>query len=307
MYRKQVKKSREFNGHRILIIDDEKNIVQTLIDRFEMEGFHAQGVFDNDAALNLIRKQKYDLIMQNMNRPLGKCLEDVEGEFSGVLFYQQYISQLCPNVPAIFYSAWADRAPKEIQTSDSCTIISLSSFDLSELLVSIKSILARSKENLYLHDEELSKETSSIVLVDVKTVTQELMKYLAKHPDEVYKLAPRKYEELVAQIFKDLNYNVTLTQRTRDGGKDIYARKDDGIGNNLYIIECKKYAKNHKVGVNAVRSLYGVKNAERATAGILATTSYFTEDAKKFQSGIRHELNLRDYDSFKEWLRAYND
>jgi restriction system protein len=49
------------------------------------------------------------------------------------------------------------------------------------------------------------------------------------------------------------------------------------------------------VGVGIVRGLYGVIEANRATAGIVATTSYFAADARSFQEQIGLRLGLQDY------------
>lgn len=127
-----VKKIDDESQIKILIIDDESNIRQTVLDRFEIVGYDSCAVTDNDSALELIQKNRYDLIIQNMNRPLGKCLENDEGEFSGVLFYKKYIVPLHPKIPVIFYSAHANRIPNEI-LSDFCIAVN-QPFDLSELV-----------------------------------------------------------------------------------------------------------------------------------------------------------------------------
>ena len=46
-----------------------------------------------------------------------------------------------------------------------------------------------------------------------------------------------------------------------------------------------------------MRTLYGVAESERVTAGILATTSYFTSPATEFQKLIPYRLSLHDFDS----------
>jgi len=45
-----------------------------------------------------------------------------------------------------------------------------------------------------------------------------------------------------------------------------------------------------------VRALYGVKTDEKATKGILATTSRFTRGAKAFFDNHVWELEARDFD-----------
>jgi hypothetical protein len=153
-------------------------------------------------------------------------------------------------------------------------------------------------------------EVDSTVLIpetrlEILSVNEELIKYLAKRPEMLYELDPRKFEELVAHIFQNQGFDVTLTPKTRDGGRDIQAVSKNSLGNMLYLIECKRYKSSNKVGVEFVRSLYGVKQSERATKGILVTTSSFTKDALNFASPLQYELSLRDYEGLKEWLNDY--
>lgn len=146
---------------------------------------------------------------------------------------------------------------------------------------------------------------NSILRVDFGDINMKLIKLLAQHPELMYQLESRKFEELVAELFANKGYHVELTPRTRDGGKDIYAIKKDSIAPSLYVVEAKRYSKTNKVGVEIVRGLYGVKNAERATAGIIVTTSSFTKDALDFASPLKYELSLKDFDYLKKWLENY--
>jgi hypothetical protein len=68
-----------------------------------------------------------------------------------------------------------------------------------------------------------------------------------------------------------------------------------------FLIECKRYAPSHKVGVELVRALYGVRMHEKATKGILATTSTFTHGAKAFFNDHLWELEPRDFDGVVDW------
>jgi restriction endonuclease Mrr len=143
------------------------------------------------------------------------------------------------------------------------------------------------------------------VRIEVAEVNEELIRYLAKHPQLLRDLDPRKFEELVAEIFRAKGFTVELTPATRDGGRDIQAVQKNSIGTFLYFVECKRYSSSRKVGVDVVRSLYGVKQQQRATMGILVTTSSFTKDAIDFASPLEYELSLRDFEALKSWLSQY--
>lgn len=116
-------------------------------------------------------------------------------------------------------------------------------------------------------------------------------------------ISPRRFEEAAAKLFGQLGYKVELTPASKDGGKDLYIAKKDDLGSFLYYVECKRYAPDRSVGVGLVRSLYGVVEEGRATAGLLLTTSQFTANARSFQNKLEHRLTLSDYTDFKAWLR----
>jgi restriction system protein len=142
------------------------------------------------------------------------------------------------------------------------------------------------------------------MITDIVSVSDEFLQKLHDNPKLIYELSPRGFEELVAELLGRLEYEVTLTPASKDGGKDIYAAKKDHLGTFLYIVECKKYAPDRPIGVALVRQLNGVVQAEQATAGILATTSSFTRGAKEFQKTIAFQISLKDYFGIQEWLNA---
>jgi len=100
-----------------------------------------------------------------------------------------------------------------------------------------------------------------------------------------------------------MGYEVTLTQSTRDGGKDIYALMREDIGNILTIIECKKYNQNRPVGVDIVRGIYGVLNIEKASHAMIATTSYFTSGAFDLQRELQYQISLKDHVDITNWMQ----
>ena len=83
---------------------------------------------------------------------------------------------------------------------------------------------------------------------------------------------------------------------------DLYAAKSNELGDFLFLVECKKYARTNPVQVDVVRALYGNVQAKRATAGVVVTTSTFTRGAKVFRNELRHQLDLRDYLSLRDWI-----
>lgn len=149
--------------------------------------------------------------------------------------------------------------------------------------------------------DQASRDSTQII-VDVSAANEELLRMLGKDPQLVWTLPPRRFEEIVAELLSRQGYEVSLTPASGDGGFDMYAAKKDGLGKFLYLVECKRYVPPHKVGVEIVRALYGVVQAQRATAGAVVTSSYFTAGAEKYRRSLNHQLQLHDYIALQRWL-----
>lgn len=158
-----------------------------------------------------------------------------------------------------------------------------------------------------LDGQPLSKESDQYkrIIIDVSSANEEILQVLKKHPEAVWKLPPRKFEEVVAEILDRQGYEVSLTPASGDGGVDIYAARKEGLGQFLFLVECKRYVPPNKVGVEIIRSLYGVLQAKRATAGAIVTTSFFTAGAEAFQREIQHQLHLHDYIALQKWMTDF--
>lgn len=149
-----------------------------------------------------------------------------------------------------------------------------------------------------------NSESYHTIITNVATVSDEFLKKLSDNPSLLYEMSSRGFEELVAELLSRQGYNVKLTPATRDGGKDIYIATKDSLGSFLYLVECKRFAPDRPVGVGLIRQLYGTVQAERATAGILATTSFFTKDARDFQRKIEFQISLQDYLGIQKWIHT---
>ena len=145
-------------------------------------------------------------------------------------------------------------------------------------------------------------ELPSSVVVAVCEVSTELIRLLRDNPAGMRGLSPRRFEYLVAALLERQGFEIEMTPETRDGGFDMYAAQKTGLGRFLCLVECKRYCPPHKVGVSVVRSLYGVVQAKRASAGVIASTSFFSADAIEARSAIEHQMNLRDFTDLQEWL-----
>ncbi len=162
-------------------------------------------------------------------------------------------------------------------------------------------------ESLELVYEQILKTSapniSPILVTASETRWGKIFKYLSKNPQHLFSLDPLRFEELVAELLFRDGMEVELTERSGDGGRDILAWTTTDIGQQLYLVECKRYNEENPVGVSIVRALYGVVEAEKATGGIIVTTSEFTKGATNFAKTLEHRLWLKDYYQLLEWIR----
>lgn len=139
--------------------------------------------------------------------------------------------------------------------------------------------------------------------VRLAEISEELIERLGREPELVYKLPPRRFEELVAELYIRRGFDATLTPSTGDGGVDVFVVRNDELGSSLSVVQCKRYAPNHKVGVGMVRELQGTIVGTGASAGVLLTTSFFTGGAKALEQKFEYQLSLQDYYALQKLLR----
>lgn len=167
----------------------------------------------------------------------------------------------------------------------------------------ISKILSGETHSLDYKAPDVKKLESPIIQLDFSTISEELTAYLLNNPGALHNISPRKFEELVAYIMEKHGYEVTLTQQSRDGGIDIFALKNDGFGNILTIVDCKKYSATNPVGIAAVRGMYGTMQIKSASHGIIATTSRFTPDAYNLAQEYKYQLSLKDHADILKWIQ----
>jgi HJR/Mrr/RecB family endonuclease len=152
---------------------------------------------------------------------------------------------------------------------------------------------------------ELDEQEGSNSIIQIASlVDRALIERLQQFPDDLRVIDRRRFEQLIAELFSGFGYEVELTQRTRDGGKDIIAIKRSEI-DVRFLIECKRPDPGNPVSVSTVRELYGVKVDDGASKAILATTTYFSPDAKRFSEKHRWEQELKDFEAIKAWIAKY--
>ncbi len=172
------------------------------------------------------------------------------------------------------------------------------------LLESINEILVKGQkeEALFELGEEKNEESLGLIVADID---DEVKKYFNKYPEKLYDLNPRKFEELIASILRDLGFDVELTKATRDGGRDIIASIRTKVSTFLTYVECKRYSPKNKIDVGLIREVIGVHSIHKPAKSIIVTTGFFTKDAVKEAKIFENQLDLKDFNDIKTWLQDY--
>jgi len=150
----------------------------------------------------------------------------------------------------------------------------------------------------------MMRESTPTKISQVRAQVDQLVAVVRRDPTYLHRLGWREFEEFTARVLNDLGYETEVTQGSRDGGVDIYATKDDPLGERtLVLVQCKHYSLEKKVGVEEVAALAGVVRARDATGGAMVTSSLFTSGAIDLADSLSHNMTLRNYVSINEWIR----
>jgi HJR/Mrr/RecB family endonuclease len=147
-------------------------------------------------------------------------------------------------------------------------------------------------------------QKSSLVVPAFNLINSELIEYLANNPKALHSLHWRKFEELLAEIFKNQGFETELGPGQADGGVDLRLIQRSDIGDMLILVQAKKYAEHRKIQLDPVKALWASVEDEQANKGILVSTSEFIPAAKNFAKRHPYRLELAGPERLLLWLRS---
>jgi HJR/Mrr/RecB family endonuclease len=152
---------------------------------------------------------------------------------------------------------------------------------------------------------EVAAGLSAHYLVSMGRVGDDVVRHLAEHSDELYRVPPRFFEELIAELLHATGWKVELSPIGADGGIDIVALRQDAVVPHKMLVQAKRYGEHRKVDVRLVREFLHVVDDTRATSGMIVTTSGFTAPAWEHQRRYEWRLSLKDHAAILAWMRDY--
>jgi DNA-binding response OmpR family regulator len=291
---------------KVLWLDDQPETVRGTEAALRFDGHEVTVVADAATALSLLGETSVDLLI------VDEWLDSVgTPEYSG----SELIADLragvagstnagTPFVVATADHNWIDVLGLEGRTGylgkvDKSAALTPTIRALTDRLISVPGLIGPDGRAL-----DAQSESRRDLTVAFKRVSAAALAELARRPQLTQQMHWRDFEVLLAQLFEDDGFEVSLTGPSGDRGVDFYAARRAGLGTLLYVVECKRFRADRPVKPGLVRELRGVVDREQANCGVLVTSSYFDKGAYEEQRTTPHRIALRDLRDIAGWLRG---
>lgn len=139
-------------------------------------------------------------------------------------------------------------------------------------------------------------------LADAEAIIRQKYFHQTNSRDVLLTLRPADFEFLIASLYKEIGYRVSVSKVGADGGVDVIATKTESGEAEEVLIQCKRYAEN--VGVKTIRELMGVVSARHANKGVIVSASNFTKQAK-IEAKATRRIELIGFNELNVLLNKY--
>jgi DNA-binding response OmpR family regulator len=172
---------------KILIVDDEKNMVTGLKDNLEFEGYQTDVAYDGPSGLEKITANPYDLILLDVMLP-GMSGFDIckTARKQGI------------ETPVILLTAKGEEIDKVLGLELGADDYITKPFSIRELLARIKAILRRVPE---------IEEAAGSALTDIGNIRVNFKNYQAYHGNQEVKMTLKEFE-ILNYLYRNLNKTV---------------------------------------------------------------------------------------------------
>lgn len=174
---------------KILVVDDEKDIVDLITFNLEKEGFAAIKAYDGEKALELVKAKKPDLVILDLMLPGIRGLEVCK-------FIRK--NRETETLPIIMLTAKGDQVDKILGLEMGADDYVTKPFNVGELIARVRAVLRRSevrhdpdKLEIFtykgLHVDYMSYEvTVDGKRIDLGPTELKLLRFFTQHPGRVY-------------------------------------------------------------------------------------------------------------------------
>lgn len=157
----------------------------------------------------------------------------------------------------------------------------------------------------------------NLSLNDIQAPLEEVNSYLVVKYENRFSINPRRFEEVVASVFRSIGYHVDITAYSNDGGIDVLFEEADG---NRVGVQVKRYK--NKIKAEQIRAFAGALILSGCNRGVFVTTSNYQRgaietakrlsaktlpieliDANKFYDVLKMSSRREvDIDGLKKWI-----
>ena len=116
-------------------------------------------------------------------------------------------------------------------------------------------------------------------------------------------LSGYEFSRLVAQLLEKSGWKMELTQGSKGGGIDVVAAMEDSEAGLIKSLrQPKKFHPSNKVQINVVRELSAIRDDQKATKGMIVTTSSLSKGARNWIRRDEYRLRYKDKNDIENWV-----
>ncbi len=169
---------------RLLLLEDDLTLSETVVDYFEEQGFEVTAVYDGDEANDVIYEEKFDIFLLDVNVPSLNGFELLKS-----------VREQGNTTPAIFITSLNSMNSLEEGFESGCDDYIRKPFELKELLIRVQTIIKREfsnkKETIINLSESVTFDTNTnevkkdgeIIALNFKEL--KLLKFFLQNQDEL--------------------------------------------------------------------------------------------------------------------------
>lgn len=144
------------------------------------------------------------------------------------------------------------------------------------------------------------------VFVFIQSFVTRLIDCIPEDPEVMRQMEWFHMEEMLAELFRGLGFEVTLTRPSKDGGKDIILNCIIDSAEFSFLVEVKHWKNSTKVGKNHVRKFTSVVIKENRQKGLFLSTYGFTNNYYEALTEKEMQVvNFGDGDKIIELCKKY--
>lgn len=170
---------------KILVVDDEADIVELVEYNLKKEGFETDSAYDGEAALQKIRSGSYDLVVLDLMLPGVQGLE--------ICKMIRNTKELA-NLPVIMLTAKSEEVDRIVGLEMGADDYVVKPFSPRELVARIKALLRRTESGIAVQ-EQSSSDPDACITIDGMVIDKQ--RYTVTVGTKVIKLSAREFKLLV--------------------------------------------------------------------------------------------------------------